>query len=58
MEKVREQVQKAADTLDRADTRSRQMRRALKNVEALPEGEAQALLPKFDDALDDTDAKV
>jgi DNA recombination protein RmuC len=58
VEKVREQVQKAADTLDRADTRSRQMRRALKNVEALPEGEAQALLPKFDEALDDTDAKV
>ncbi len=59
VEKVREQVQKAADTLDRADTRSRQMRRALKNVEALPEGEAQALLPKFDDeALDDTDSKV
>jgi DNA recombination protein RmuC len=58
VEKVREQVQKAADTLDRADTRSRQMRRALKNVEALPEEQAQALLPKFDDALDDTDAKV
>ena len=58
VEKVREQVQKAVDTLDRADTRSRQMRRALKNVEALPEGEAQALLPKFDDALDDSDAKV
>jgi DNA recombination protein RmuC len=58
VEKVREQVQKAADTLDRADTRSRQMRRALKNVEALPEGEAQALLPKFDDALDDSDTKI
>ncbi len=58
VEKVREQVQKAADTLDRADTRSRQMRRALKNVEALPEGEAQALLPKLDDALDDADAKA
>ena len=58
VEKVREQVQKAADTLDRADTRSRQMRRALKNVEGLPEAQAQALLPKFDDALDDTDAKV
>ena len=58
VEKVREQVQKAADTLDRADTRSRQMRRALKNVEALPEGEAQALLPKFDEALDDSDAQV
>lgn len=58
VEKVREQVQKAADTLDRADTRSRQMRRALKNVEALPEAQAQALLPKFDDALDDTDTQV
>jgi len=58
VEKVREQVQKAADTLDRADTRSPQMRRALKNVEALPEGEAQALLPKFDEALDDSDASV
>ncbi|MDP5117606.1 MAG: DNA recombination protein RmuC, partial [Burkholderiaceae bacterium] len=33
--KVREQVQKAADTLDRADTRSKQMRRVLKGVEAL-----------------------
>ncbi|WP_408594880.1 DNA recombination protein RmuC [Limnohabitans sp.] len=56
VEKVREQVQKAADTLDRADTRSRQMRRALKNVEALPEGEAQALLPKLDEP-DDADAQ-
>jgi len=58
VEKVREQVQKAADTLDRADTRSRQMRRALKNVEALPDTEAQALLPKFDEALDDSDTQV
>ena len=56
VEKVREQVQKAADTLDKADTRSRQMRRALKNVEALPEGEAQALLPGVNEALDDADA--
>jgi DNA recombination protein RmuC len=55
VEKVREQVHKAADTLDRADTRSRQMRRALKNVEALPEGEAQALLPKLDDLIDESD---
>ena len=43
--KVREQVQKAADTLDRADTRSKQMRRVLKGVEALPESEALARLP-------------
>jgi DNA recombination protein RmuC len=43
--KVREQVQKAAETLDRADTRSKQMRRVLKGVEALPEAEALARLP-------------
>ena len=48
--KVREQLQKAADTLDRADTRSKQMRRVLKGVEALPEAEALARLPL--DALD------
>ncbi len=49
--KVREQVQKAADTLDKADTRSKQMRRALKVVEALPETEALARLPLH---IDDT----
>ena len=48
--KVREQVHKAADTLDRADTRSKQMRRVLKGVEALPEAEALQRLPL--DALD------
>ena len=54
--KVREQVQKAADTLDRADTRSKQMRRVLKGVEALPEAEALARLPlDSSDALDATD---
>ncbi len=51
--KVREQVQKAADTLDRADTRSKQMRRVLKGVEALPEAEALARLPL--DASDTSD---
>ncbi len=51
--KVREQVQKAADTLDRADTRSKQMRRVLKGVEALPEAEALARLPL--EALDQPD---
>ena len=51
--KVREQVQKAADTLDRADTRSKQMRRVLKGVEALPEAEALARLPL--EALDQAD---
>ena len=54
--KVREQVQKAADTLDRADTRSKQMRRVLKGVEALPEAEALARLPlDAADAVDGSD---
>ena len=54
--KVREQVQKAADTLDKADTRSKQMRRALKVVEALPETEALARLPlQMDDMSDAID---
>jgi DNA recombination protein RmuC len=52
VEKVREQVQKASDTLDKADTRSKQMRFALRKVEALPETETQALLPKVNDGTD------
>jgi DNA recombination protein RmuC len=51
--RIREQVQKAADTLDKADTRTKQMRRALKVVEALPEAEAQALLPPGEDPGDE-----
>jgi DNA recombination protein RmuC len=45
VEKIREQVRKASDTLDTASTRTNQMRRALKVVEALPDAQAQALLP-------------
>nr|WP_236589448.1 DNA recombination protein RmuC [Ramlibacter aurantiacus] len=51
--RMREQMQKAADTLDKADTRTRQLRRALKEVEALPAAQAQALLPVGEDALDE-----
>ncbi len=57
--RIKEQVQKAADTVDKAETRTRQMRRALKVVEALPEEQAQALLPRAGDAAeagDDADA--
>ncbi len=43
--RIKEQVHKAADTLDKADTRTRQMRRALKVVEALPQEQAQEILP-------------
>lgn len=52
VEKVREQVQKASDTLDKADTRRKQMRIALRKVEALPETETHALLPKFEDGTE------
>ena len=54
--KVREQVHKAADTLDKADARSKQMRRVLKGVEALPEAEALQRLPlQLDDGTDAPD---
>jgi DNA recombination protein RmuC len=55
VEAVKDQVHKAADTLDKADTRAKMMRRALKNVEALPDNQAQALLPLADNG-DDSDA--
>ncbi|NNU42659.1 DNA recombination protein RmuC [Ramlibacter montanisoli] len=53
--RIKEQVQKAADTVDKADTRAKMMRRALKDVEALPDAQAQALLPPADNG-DDSDA--
>ncbi|APW38570.1 recombinase RmuC [Rhodoferax koreense] len=54
--RIREQVQKASDTLDKADTRTRQLRRALKVVEALPDAQAKALLAI--DAVDEEDAST
>ncbi len=54
--RIKEQVQKAADTVDKAETRTRQMRRALKVVEALPEDQAQALLPPATERDDDDGA--
>lgn len=48
VEKIKEQVGKASDTLDKADTRAKQMRLALRKVEALPEAQSQALLPGAD----------
>ncbi|MCG2592630.1 DNA recombination protein RmuC [Ramlibacter sp. XY19] len=53
--RIKEQVQKASDTLEKADTRTKQMRRALKVVEALPDAQAQALLPPAEDNSDDSD---
>lgn len=52
--RIKEQVAKASDTLDKADTRAKQMRLALRKVEALPDAESQVLLPPGNvDALDD-----
>ncbi len=43
--KVRDQVQTVSKTLDAADTRARQMQRALKEVEALPLEQSAQMLP-------------
>jgi DNA recombination protein RmuC len=51
---VRSQTQTVLNTIDRAETRSRAMGRALKQVEALPETQAQALLLSDKDVDDPT----
>ena len=43
--KVKSQTQTVLNTLDSAETRSRAMGRALKAVEALPDAQAQSLIP-------------
>lgn len=50
--RIKEQVAKASDTLDKADTRAKQMRLALRKVEALPEAQSQVLLPSTAEATD------
>lgn len=45
LSKVRNQTQSVLNALDQAQTRSNVMSRALRQVEALPESQAQALLP-------------
>jgi len=42
--KVKEQTQTVLNTLDKAQTRSNVMNRALRQVEALPEGQVPSLL--------------
>ncbi len=55
--RIKEQVAKASDTLDKADTRAKQMRLALRKVEALPEAQSQALLPTTSSADTDTEGE-
>jgi DNA recombination protein RmuC len=51
--KVKNQTQTVLNTLDSAEVRSRAMTRALRQVQALPEAQAQTLLPL--DSAGDTD---
>ena len=54
--KVKSQTQTVLNTLDNAETRSRAMSRVLKKVDALPDTQAQALIP-FDKDFDGLEGK-
>ncbi|HEX5358227.1 MAG TPA: DNA recombination protein RmuC, partial [Aquabacterium sp.] len=43
--KTRKKLEEASNTISSVETRTRVMGRALKQVEAMPESQAQALLP-------------
>ena len=55
--KVKSQTQTVLNTLDNAETRSRAMSRALKKVDALPDAQAQSLIPSDRD-FDRLEAEV
>ena len=55
--KVKSQTETVLKTLDSAETRSRAMGRALKNVESLPEPQVQVLIPVDKDFDADRDAE-
>ena len=52
LEKTRKKLQEAGNHIDAATTRTRQMERKLRNVQALPSGEAQVLLELGDEESD------
>ncbi|MBJ2158298.1 DNA recombination protein RmuC [Variovorax sp. IB41] len=53
VERIKDQVGKASDTIDEAATRAKQMQRALRKVEAMPEEQSQVLLPPTTDTEGD-----
>ena len=55
LKKTREKLNQAADTISAAETRTRQMGRALKSVEALPEARTLQLLPGAPDGDEPTE---
>jgi DNA recombination protein RmuC len=52
LDKTRKKLQEAGNHIDAAATRTRQMERKLKNVQALPSGDAQGLLELSDEDSD------
>ncbi|MGI9132469.1 MAG: DNA recombination protein RmuC [Rhodoferax sp.] len=56
--RVKSQTETVLKTLDNAEVRSRAMGRALKQVEALPDAQARALIPEDRDFDRDPDAEV
>jgi len=52
--RTKEQLQRAADTIDKAEVRTRQISRKLKDVEAMPEAQAQGLLGAGNEPANDT----
>ena len=57
LDKLKKKLQEAANTVDRGLTRTRAIERKLREVEALPAGEATALLPDAEfDSDDDVEA--
>ena len=60
LDKVKKQLNTASNTIDSTQTRTRAMARKLRDVEALPSGEAPDLLGQeedevLDEALEDED---
>ncbi|MEI6301693.1 MAG: DNA recombination protein RmuC [Betaproteobacteria bacterium] len=54
--KTKQQLQTVTNSIGQAETRTRQMTRKLKDVEALPVPQAELLLGKADDAAEEDDA--
>lgn len=52
LDKTRKKLQEASNHIDTAATRTRQMERKLKNVQALPSSEAQGILELGDESAD------
>jgi DNA recombination protein RmuC len=51
-------LEEASNTIASAETRTRMMGRALKQVEALPEGQVQSLLPQDGASAGDEEAST